>query len=454
MALLQDLQSQAPATSGPTTTAATATQAQTKDATAGQAGVTSASATTAATAAKASSSSVGKTQVGSTGYEATQGTVDSNQLASTQMNNITSQSSPLMERAKKTGILTAASRGMENSSIAAGAATGAMVDRAMPMAQQDASTYQQQSLTNQAAINRADEFSAGTASTAQLAEAGHAAQAASQEASQETAVSQFNADQQNRIETLNAELSTDVSKFNSQQLNQAEALNAQMQTATEQGNAEAYNTAQRQFAELQSQVSMANADQEYRASLASVDMENQANMAVMQQNAELNRQYLAGTQSMDLAEIQGQYQQLISANETASSLYRSYFDGISQAMANQEITPGRVAQYIDVQQTMLESSLRMMDNMNSLDLGEFELPGAVAGTNDNIIPVEGSGTVGPEPGSSVQDQSGVNDDAIRDFLSRRGSMDAEYQAQDGDEQYTDEVIRDYYERYQRENSGS
>ena len=51
---------------------------------------------------------------------------------------ILGQESPLMQRAATSGMQFANQRGLLNSSMAAGAAQGAMIDRAMPIAQQDA----------------------------------------------------------------------------------------------------------------------------------------------------------------------------------------------------------------------------------------------------------------------------------------------------------------------------
>ena len=75
--------------------------------------------------------------------------VTSDQTVSGQLSGLLSQDSPLMQRAKYQGIATANSRGLLNSSLAAGAAQAAMIDAALPVAQQDAQTYYDQSRANQ-----------------------------------------------------------------------------------------------------------------------------------------------------------------------------------------------------------------------------------------------------------------------------------------------------------------
>lgn len=312
------------------------------------ASATAGQATTApgATAGKATSSNAGASN-----YDALTQSVGDKADASKQLNTITSQDSPLMQRARQEGLLTAAKRGLQNSSIAAGASEGAMVDRATPLAQQNAQQEFQQGLNNQNATNQSREFNAGI----------------------DTNVSLANAAEANKASGLNAQLDTSVSQGNAEQANDVAKLNAQLETAVSQGNTEQANAIRQQIAQLQTQTSISNTEQD-----------NAMRQSVLQQNADLNKQFLAGTQALDLATIQGQYQQLISSNELAGSLYNSYFSSIAQAMANKDIAPDRIAQYVRVQQAMLESGLRMMDQMNAADLSGFQLPNVTSsGTGKN-----------------------------------------------------------------------
>ncbi|MBH8578797.1 DUF4214 domain-containing protein [Bisbaumannia pacifica] len=65
------------------------------------------------------------------------------------LSEILSSSSPLMQRAESQGQQLANQRGLLNSSMASGAAMGAMIDRALPVAQQDAQYQQQRGLNAQ-----------------------------------------------------------------------------------------------------------------------------------------------------------------------------------------------------------------------------------------------------------------------------------------------------------------
>ena len=87
----------------------------------------------------------------------TQQTQD-NQLMSHHMNSLLDVDSPLMRRAAQQGIDFAASRGLGNSSIAAGNAMGSMIDRAMPIAQFDASRFGSVADQNMNALNQVGMF--------------------------------------------------------------------------------------------------------------------------------------------------------------------------------------------------------------------------------------------------------------------------------------------------------
>ena len=84
----------------------------------------------------------------------TLGNVSSDATVAGQMNKILSSGSPLLERAKTRAAQAANSRGLLNSSMGVQAGEEAVLTTAMPMAQQDASTYANQGLVNQGAQNQ------------------------------------------------------------------------------------------------------------------------------------------------------------------------------------------------------------------------------------------------------------------------------------------------------------
>lgn len=70
-----------------------------------------------------------------------------------QLDTLLQEQNPLMQRAYYKGLDLANSRGLLNSSMASEAAMAAMMDAALPVAQQDAQTYYNQGTINQAAMN-------------------------------------------------------------------------------------------------------------------------------------------------------------------------------------------------------------------------------------------------------------------------------------------------------------
>lgn len=94
---------------------------------------------------------------GMQGYTPSTITVNPKSTVQQQVADITKQGGPLMQLAETRGIQHANRRGLINSSLAAESAQRAVLDTALPIAQQDAGTYFNAQLSNQAAENRARE---------------------------------------------------------------------------------------------------------------------------------------------------------------------------------------------------------------------------------------------------------------------------------------------------------
>jgi hypothetical protein len=78
-----------------------------------------------------------------------------------QVNSILAKDSPLMQRARTLATQQMAQRGLVNSSMNQGAGVAAMIDRATPLAQQDAQIYSQRAQANMDATNQAGMFNTG-----------------------------------------------------------------------------------------------------------------------------------------------------------------------------------------------------------------------------------------------------------------------------------------------------
>ena len=80
--------------------------------------------------------------------------VDQSHLTSSQLSNILAGNSELNQQAKNKALQIANSRGMANSSMAAGMGTEALISQALPIAQSNSSMYANQDAANQNALNQ------------------------------------------------------------------------------------------------------------------------------------------------------------------------------------------------------------------------------------------------------------------------------------------------------------
>ena len=168
--------------------------------------------------------------------------------------------------------------------------------------------------------------------------------------------------------------------------------NSQLGTQAAEFNASQQNANQQLQAQLATQQTQFNASQTQAAAATNTAAQNAMTQQTMQLNEQMNQQYLSGTQSQSLASIQGQYNELIATNTSASSMYTAMMNGISSTMANQNIAPSRVADTIGADQSILESGLSVVDALNGQSLDVNMSP--VAATNSgNDFTTVGPGTV-------------------------------------------------------------
>lgn len=199
------------------------------------------------------------------------------------LSGIISADSPLMQQARTRALQYANSRGLINSSLAAGEAQARMVDAAMPIAQQDAGAF------NQAMTNTVN---------AKNAAAG------------------FKATAENAASQTNAQLGTNVNLANQNATNTAQ-----------QFGANAYNTASITNAQLGTSTNLANLDAALKTSLANLDSQTKTELATIDGNY---KQLLQTNQ--DAASAYNQTVQNIAAISQNSSLTQ---DAKDDAIATQ-----------------------------------------------------------------------------------------------------------------------
>ena len=305
------------------------------------------------------------------GYTADERELTDEALASKILAEMLAQDSPLMQRSKQEGILMAARRGLQNSSIAAGTAMGAMVDRATPIALQQAQSVTSMQMANAAEANRALIFGAAAANTASLT----GAQLQSQEGLVGAQLTSNEALASAQIASNEAMTTAQLSTQASIASAQIAAANAQMsaQLSSQQALANAQMQQQMKMfdAEWANQASMLNAQLAQQTSQFNVSQQNAINMQIMSMNSALNQQYLQGTQTLDLATLQAQNAYLLQNNAMAGEFWNSQINAAGMLMSNPNVSPGQIAANLKVLQNLTDSGLNFLNGMGTINLSSF-----------------------------------------------------------------------------------
>jgi len=235
------------------------------------------------------------------GYSASTQDMAAGADAAGQMNKITSEDSPMMRQARQEGMLSAAKRGLGNSSISAGASQAAATKAALPLAQQNAANEQQQSMANQAATNRATEISTL---------------------------------EQNKMEAQNI----------------AEANRLAGLDATEQ------NKMIQQYDE-----------QAFKAAVTDATEKNKAAMQKFSGDQEIMQTWMSGEISKNLAHLNGQYQQVITQNQTAAQMYGNTLDSLADMWANPEVPMKQKNAFATSAMNFLEGGLKVTASITNMD---------------------------------------------------------------------------------------
>jgi len=148
-----------------------------------------------------------------------------------QITGIIDANSPLMQQAARRANEAANAKGLLNSSIAVGAGQEAVMDRALPIATQDANTYTNTRLANQNSTNAGLQFSAAA---------------------------------QNQASQTNATLGTDTSQKNAAAANNLQLTNMDQAFKTAIANTDAQNKVVLQQLGDQTKVGLANIEADYK----------------------------------------------------------------------------------------------------------------------------------------------------------------------------------------------
>ena len=245
--------------------------------------------------------------------------VDDNQLTSATLNKLISQDNPYMQLARTGASQTAASRGLLNSSMAAGAGEAAAIGAALPIAQSDANVYASAASQNTSAKNSTNQFNANLKYDASKTNAGFANDASNLNAQLQTDVSKANAgfanDQILQSSRISAEMAMQDKQLSSAEKiaagNNSTSLSvAAMNNATSRDIAASNNATSRDIAAGNNAAAMAR----QAAELASLETRSDKALAADMAKLKANNDAAMERQAAELASIEKRSIEAITAD--------------------------------------------------------------------------------------------------------------------------------------------
>lgn len=270
-----------------------------------------------------------------TGYDPTNWNVDSKQTVQGQLTGLISSGSPLFDMARSQALESMNGRGVANSSMAIEAGQKAVLGAALPIAQQDASTYANSAQTNAGAANRASEFGAAAENTKSLADQ-----------NADNTAKQVNANAQNSL----------TQQANSIGATQAEQ-NAQAQNAATAQNAQAVTQANSQTANLQTQTNQFN-----------TDLASKVNQFNASQSNDLTKAGISADAQVKLANIEADYKTLMQSSSSAADVYRQTMDEISKVLTDTNMDQAGKTNAVNAYLSWMKNQLNMTGSINGVDL--------------------------------------------------------------------------------------
>lgn len=272
-------------------------------------------------------------QAVATTYDPTKQVVSDKSTVQNQLADITSNGSALNTLAAADANKESNRRGLLNSSIAVGAAQKAVLQSALPIAQQDASTNASADAANATFANSA---------------------------------SQFNAGAKNTTSQTNAQLGTQVSLANS--TTELQKQLAQIQSDTTLSAADKQIKSQQIIAQMNnvSAQTIARNDNNVKLQLQQIDAETKKTLATLDSDSKTK-----------LSQLEADNRQLLQTNISAANEYAQYVQALSGIQTNKDMDGIAKQAAADSQLAALQASLKAIGSVSGLDLSKYFQSAAV-----------------------------------------------------------------------------
>ncbi len=277
--------------------------------------------------------------------------------------------SPLQQLARTSAAQVANRRGVMNSAMAVSAGERAVIESALPIAQQDAQTSIQVRLANNANQIQAAQFNATGINQLKGI----------------TAQADANSRLQKERGDIDLQLATADAAMRERLLVRQGEIDAQLRAndnaaqMERQKQAQTYETgALEQRANIDSRLQSERAAQDLTRQEAAFQQERQ----LTEQRAilETQLQELRGEQSMSLADLEFQHRNVLQASTNVAGYMAEFTNSLSQIMAS-DVPLAQKQQLIDQQMKIGETNLALMSAIHNLDLRGVLIPAPNTGSN-------------------------------------------------------------------------
>ncbi|MBC7665586.1 MAG: hypothetical protein H7276_17670 [Caulobacter sp.] len=393
----------------PPVTAGSTANATPGQAAAGQAG------STGYTSAGTGPTSLGPAgAAGSQGYTANTAAnsawnVNDPQTVSGQLSKDMDPSSLLMQKAQADAAQTANGRGLLNSAMAAGAGTGALLDRALQVATPDAQTNANAAQANAASANQtaqfntgqtnhASEFTAGAANTAGLTNAQLATQVSEQNAAAQNQNAQFNTGQTNAASAFTAGAANTAGLTDAQLATQVAQQNAQNNTQTSLANAASKNSATQFDAAQSLQAQTANQSAAVSTATTAFTAATQTALQNASEADKVQMQSMISGTTLAVTNLEAQYRNQLQASQSSQGMYSTTMAAISGVMNDANLDGPAKQHLIDQQMASLANGLSLQMAIGNVT-GVSSLVGNMGSgvTSDGTVPGQAGAPSAPGP---------------------------------------------------------
>lgn len=301
------------------------------------------------------------------------GTVSGDSLVQNQLSKVLASDSPLLARARTSGLASSAERGLNNTSIGVQAGEEAMIGKALQIATPDAETY--------GAMDRANQNSAANQALAGT----------------QQAFTDYNNDKQNYFTSGENQKTRELQSYlqkDQQGFTSGENLldRAQRQDLFDKGNE--FTSGENKLTRDQ-QLAIQSGDHSFQSSENKLTRDQQADLQESQQkygatqaeasdarqlaaNKELGA--IRAKQDVALEDIRFDHQQTINTNATAATVFANHQNAVAQIMANPNMTPSQAGVSIKVLNATTNTNLDLLGKLDGVDLSGFKLNTEVGGS--------------------------------------------------------------------------